>query len=73
MSVFASKFNPISGKVEWIQMDDAFDYSQQIARSAYADMLHDTDRVSFERFVLELCLSIYFYDVIYRTRNIMTL
>ncbi|XP_065213490.1 protein arginine N-methyltransferase 7 [Planococcus citri] len=44
MSVFASKFNPISGKVEWIQMDDAFDYSQQIARSAYADMLHDTDR-----------------------------
>lgn len=45
MSVFASKFNPVTGSMEWVQMDDAFDYSQQIARSAYADMLHDTDRV----------------------------
>jgi len=35
----------VSGQVEWVPMDDAFDYSQQIARSAYADMLHDTDRV----------------------------
>lgn len=49
MSVFTSKFDSISGKTEWMLMDDAFDYSQQIARSAYADMLHDTDRVSFQK------------------------
>ena len=53
MSVFASKFNPLSGTMEWIQMDDAFDYSQQIARSAYADMLHDTDRVSTQLIVVK--------------------
>lgn len=45
MSVFASKVNVTTGQIEWVPMDDAFDYSQQIARSAYADMLHDKDRV----------------------------
>lgn len=50
MNIFTSKFDSISGKTEWVLMDDAFDYSQQIARSAYADMLHDTDRVSPEVF-----------------------
>ncbi|GAB6024738.1 Protein arginine n-methyltransferase [Chamberlinius hualienensis] len=42
--IFAQKFNPISGKIEWEPQDENFDYHQEIARSAYADMLHDTER-----------------------------
>lgn len=63
MSVFTSKLNPVSGKMEWILMDDAFDYSQQIARSAYADMLHDEDRVGayyFLLFFFFLYISVFF-------------
>ncbi|XP_067929621.1 protein arginine N-methyltransferase 7-like isoform X2 [Watersipora subatra] len=43
-SVFTSKFNPTTGKVEWVMHDESYDYNQEIARSAYADMLHDTER-----------------------------
>ena len=46
MSVFSNKLNPITGKMEWEMHDDDYDYHQEIARSSYADMLHDTERVS---------------------------
>lgn len=46
MSVFSNKLNPITGKMEWEMHDDDYDYYQEIARSSYADMLHDTERVS---------------------------
>ncbi|KAK3909580.1 Protein arginine N-methyltransferase 7 [Frankliniella fusca] len=44
MSVFTNKANPITGKMEWEMHDDDYDYNQEIARSSYADMLHDTER-----------------------------
>ncbi|XP_060604526.1 protein arginine N-methyltransferase 7-like [Ruditapes philippinarum] len=44
MSTFVSKINRISGKMEWDFREDDYDYKQEIARSAYADMLHDTER-----------------------------
>ncbi|KAG1701356.1 Protein arginine N-methyltransferase 7 [Nymphon striatum] len=44
MSIFVQNFNPIAGKTEWTIEDDNYDYHQEIARSAYADMLHDTER-----------------------------
>lgn len=43
---FVSRLNCMTGKVEWVELPDEYDYHQEIARSAYADMLHDHDRVS---------------------------
>ncbi|XP_029637505.1 protein arginine N-methyltransferase 7 [Octopus sinensis] len=44
MSIFVSQFNPLLGKNEWVLQDENYDYHQEIARSSYADMLHDTER-----------------------------
>ncbi|XP_054721141.1 protein arginine N-methyltransferase 7-like [Uloborus diversus] len=44
MSVFRVSVNPLIGKKEWIQEPEHYDYYQEVARSAYADMLHDTER-----------------------------
>ena len=44
MSVFVSSFNPMTGKTEWKFQDENYDFQQEIARSSYADMLHDTER-----------------------------
>lgn len=46
MSVFTKKINPITGKSEWDLQDVNYDYHQETARSAFADMLHDSDRVT---------------------------
>ncbi|GFO00204.1 protein arginine N-methyltransferase 7-like [Plakobranchus ocellatus] len=42
--VFVSHTNPVTGKIDWIVQDENYDYIQEIARSGYGDMLHDTDR-----------------------------
>ncbi|XP_069687860.1 protein arginine N-methyltransferase 7-like isoform X2 [Periplaneta americana] len=44
MSVFTIKVNPVTGKSEWELQNEDYDYHQEIARSAFADMLHDTER-----------------------------
>nr|XP_024651726.1 protein arginine N-methyltransferase 7 isoform X4 [Macaca nemestrina] len=45
MKIFCSRANPTTGSVEWLEEDEHYDYHQEIARSSYADMLHDKDRV----------------------------
>ncbi|XP_073515406.1 protein arginine N-methyltransferase 7 [Phyllobates terribilis] len=42
--VFCGRVNPITGSLDWIEEDESYDYHQEIARSSYADMLHDKDR-----------------------------
>jgi protein arginine N-methyltransferase 7 len=44
MSTFVSRTNPVTGKLDWIVQNDNYDFHQEVARSAYADMLHDTER-----------------------------
>ncbi|KAF6079116.1 protein arginine methyltransferase 7 [Phyllostomus discolor] len=44
MKVFCGRANPTTGSVEWLAEDENYDYHQEIARSSYADMLHDKDR-----------------------------
>ncbi|XP_063467686.1 protein arginine N-methyltransferase 7 isoform X10 [Symphalangus syndactylus] len=44
MKIFCSRANPTTGSVEWLEEDEHYDYHQEIARSSYADMLHDKDR-----------------------------
>ncbi|XP_028029160.1 protein arginine N-methyltransferase 7 [Bombyx mandarina] len=44
MKVFTQKRNPLTGCTEWDMQDEDYDYHQEIARSAFADMLHDTER-----------------------------
>ncbi|XP_040592553.1 protein arginine N-methyltransferase 7 [Mesocricetus auratus] len=44
MKVFCSRANPTTGSLEWLEEDEHYDYHQEIARSSYADMLHDKDR-----------------------------
>ena len=48
--VFIQTVNPTHGKIEWQVQEENYDYIQEIARSAYADMLHDDERVS-SRFI----------------------
>ncbi|CAL4105088.1 unnamed protein product, partial [Meganyctiphanes norvegica] len=44
MSVFIQQHNPMTGTIEWGIQPDDYDYKQEVARSAYADMLHDKER-----------------------------
>uniref|UniRef100_A0A8C4T7X6 Protein arginine N-methyltransferase n=1 Tax=Erpetoichthys calabaricus TaxID=27687 RepID=A0A8C4T7X6_ERPCA len=44
MKTFCGRPNPTTGVLEWIAEDEEYDYHQEIARSSYADMLHDKDR-----------------------------
>ncbi|XP_043198257.1 protein arginine N-methyltransferase 7-like [Amphibalanus amphitrite] len=44
MSVFTQRVNPVTGVVDWEMQPETYDYQQEVARSAYADMLHDTER-----------------------------
>ncbi|XP_021075844.1 protein arginine N-methyltransferase 7 [Mus pahari] len=44
MKVFCGRANPTTGSLEWLEEDEHYDYHQEIARSSYADMLHDNDR-----------------------------
>ncbi|XP_050700027.1 protein arginine N-methyltransferase 7-like [Eriocheir sinensis] len=44
MSLFTQQLNPITGRREWGVMPEDYDYKQEVARSAYADMLHDRER-----------------------------
>lgn len=44
MSVFTPHLNPLTGKNEWELRPAEYDFHQEIARSAFADMLHDVER-----------------------------
>ncbi|XP_055909924.1 protein arginine N-methyltransferase 7 [Eupeodes corollae] len=44
MSLFTQILNPITGKSEWESQTEDYDYHQEVARAAFADMLHDTER-----------------------------
>ncbi|XP_046426802.1 protein arginine N-methyltransferase 7 isoform X1 [Neodiprion fabricii] len=44
MSVFTQSFNPMTGTICWEEKDPDYDYHQEVARSAFADMLHDKER-----------------------------
>lgn len=44
MSCFTQILNPITGKTEWESQSEDYDYHQEVARAAFADMLHDTER-----------------------------
>nr|AAH57177.1 Protein arginine N-methyltransferase 7 [Mus musculus] len=44
MKVFCGRANPTTGSLEWLEEDEHYDYHQEIARSSYAEMLHDKDR-----------------------------
>ncbi|CAL8102578.1 unnamed protein product [Calicophoron daubneyi] len=39
-----SRFNPVVGRTQWKLVRCDYDYSQEVARSGYGDMLHDEDR-----------------------------
>nr|XP_023675560.1 protein arginine N-methyltransferase 7 isoform X1 [Paramormyrops kingsleyae] len=44
MKTFCGRANPITGALDWVEESEEYDYHQEIARSCYADMLHDKDR-----------------------------
>ena len=44
-SVLVQRSNPMSGKSEWKMQPEDYDYQQELARAAFADMLHDSERV----------------------------
>ncbi|KAL1517658.1 hypothetical protein ABEB36_001395 [Hypothenemus hampei] len=44
MNIFIQKLNPLTGTNDWVIQNEDYDYHQEVARSAFADMLHDTER-----------------------------
>ncbi|KAJ8272236.1 hypothetical protein COCON_G00110950 [Conger conger] len=44
MKTFCARANPTTGALDWVEEGEEYDYHQEIARSCYADMLHDRDR-----------------------------
>ncbi|TSQ92640.1 Protein arginine N-methyltransferase 7 [Bagarius yarrelli] len=44
MKTFCGRANPVTGSLDWVEEGEEYDYHQEIARSCYADMLHDKDR-----------------------------
>ncbi|KAK9882087.1 hypothetical protein WA026_018933 [Henosepilachna vigintioctopunctata] len=44
MNVFIQKRNVITGSSDWVVENENYDYHQEVARSSFADMLHDTER-----------------------------
>uniref|UniRef100_A0A671WNV5 Protein arginine N-methyltransferase n=1 Tax=Sparus aurata TaxID=8175 RepID=A0A671WNV5_SPAAU len=44
MKTFCGRANPTTGALDWMEESEEYDYHQEIARSCYADMLHDHDR-----------------------------
>ncbi|CAG0887593.1 unnamed protein product [Cyprideis torosa] len=42
--IFAQSSNPLTGKMEWIEQEEQYDFHQEVAASSYGDMLHDKDR-----------------------------
>lgn len=44
-NMFLSKLNALTGTMEWVQVNEDYDYQQELARAGYADMLHDYERV----------------------------
>ncbi|KAF7707638.1 protein arginine N-methyltransferase 7 isoform X1 [Silurus meridionalis] len=44
MRTFCGRANPTTGALDWMEEGEEYDYHQEIARSCYADMLHDSDR-----------------------------
>ncbi|XP_012284304.1 protein arginine N-methyltransferase 7 [Orussus abietinus] len=44
MSVFTRYLNPITGESNWEEKHPDYDFYQEIARTAFADMLHDRER-----------------------------
>ncbi|VDP96854.1 unnamed protein product [Trichobilharzia regenti] len=52
-SIFIPQYNPVIGRVQWKDVDPDYDFNQEIARSGYGDMLHDSDRNYKYRLALE--------------------
>jgi hypothetical protein len=44
-SLFLQTLNPMTGHKEWKVVPNDYDYQQELARAAFADMLHDNERV----------------------------
>lgn len=43
-NLFTQSLNPITGRNEWEIQSNDYDFHQEVARAAFADMLHDTER-----------------------------
>lgn len=56
-SVLVQKFNPGTGNLEWDLQAEDYDYVQEIARSGFADMLHDEERVIYTCYFNKLWIS----------------
>ncbi|CAF0727754.1 unnamed protein product [Brachionus calyciflorus] len=42
--MFTSKFNTMTGNLDWEIQNEDYDYQQELARAGFADMLHDYER-----------------------------
>jgi len=50
--ILIQTLNPMTGQRDWKMVSEDYDYQQEVARAAFADMLHDSERVRhFETFL----------------------
>ena len=43
--ILIQTLNPMTGQRDWKMVSEDYDYQQEVARAAFADMLHDSERV----------------------------
>lgn len=56
MNVFIQRMNPLTGISDWVVQNEDYDYHQEVARSAFADMLHDNERNQLYEMALRLAI-----------------
>jgi len=54
--IFVQKLNHAKGRIEWKMMPENYDYNQELARAAFADMLHDDERNKLYRVGLQAAI-----------------
>jgi len=54
--ILVEKINHSSGKSEWKIMPSDYDYSRELARASFADMLHDSERNKLYRIGLQAAI-----------------
>ena len=61
MSNFVQLLNPMTGMNEWKMVPEDYDYQQEVARAAFADMLHDSERVIYKCHMLYITIDFILY------------
>lgn len=64
--MFLEVIDPVTGQQTWKVADDNYDLAQEIARSGFGDMLHDSERnqkyeIGLKSVINKVCVSVFLF------------